>query len=115
MDHSGANLLYTCTCANPENVKTSKMEFFVKIANGFQSLTCFTESSILDVWLGSLPIWLLLRREAKDIFENNYFCFNTILTFPVMYYSQLITWWNVCRKSLFLCLRYRFLGENASF
>ena len=49
MDHSGANLLYTCTCANPENVKTSKMEFFVKIANGFQSLTCFTESSILDV------------------------------------------------------------------
>ena len=35
MGHHGAKLLYTCTYENPENVKTSKMEFFEKIVTAF--------------------------------------------------------------------------------
>ena len=33
--------------------RLSKMEFFIKIVNGFQWLTIFAKSSILDIWLGS--------------------------------------------------------------
>ena len=36
--------------ASSEPLKTSKMERFAKIFNGFQPFTNFAKSSILDVW-----------------------------------------------------------------
>ena len=33
-----------------EPIRASKMELFVKIANGFQLFTIFARSSILDIW-----------------------------------------------------------------
>ena len=36
-----------------QNWKTSKMELFVKIVNGWKTFTIFTQSSVLDVWHGS--------------------------------------------------------------
>ena len=45
------------TCRIPEthfeSIQTSKMELFAVIVHGFQPLTIFARSFILDVWLGS--------------------------------------------------------------
>ena len=39
--------------AYSEPSQTSKIELFEKVVNGFQPLTIFEKSSILDVWQGS--------------------------------------------------------------
>ena len=39
--------------AHSESSKTSKMQLFVKIVNGWKLLTIFLKSSIRNVWLGS--------------------------------------------------------------
>ena len=43
---------------NQNPAKTSKMERYTKIVNGFQPLTIFAKNFILDVWQGSkIPLW----------------------------------------------------------
>ena len=46
-------LLLKLLVAFLEPSETSKMELYVKIVNDIKLLTIFTESSILDFWMGS--------------------------------------------------------------
>ena len=39
--------------AYSETCQTLKMKFFTKIVNGFQTLTIFAKSSIVNIWQGS--------------------------------------------------------------
>ena len=55
-----------------EPIQTSKMELFVKIVNSLMLLTILTNSSILDVWLGS--------NIATKSFDNS-FCELNIFSF----------------------------------
>ena len=40
------------TQAHSKPSQTSRIELFARIVNGFKPRTIFTETSILDVWLG---------------------------------------------------------------
>ena len=41
------------------------MAFFVELVNGFQQLTTFAKSSILDVWMGSESAFVVVSDEHQ--------------------------------------------------
>lgn len=60
--------LHYLSQASSERYQTSRVEFFPKIVNDFQSLAIFVRSSIVGVWQGCECI---LLRFSKEVFPNN--------------------------------------------
>lgn len=68
---------------NVEPSQTSKIKFFAKIVNGFQLITVFPKTSILDIWLRSecafaihyrKKLWYIMN--AKTIANCGYINYN---------------------------------------
>ena len=72
--------------------QTSKMKFFVKIANGSKPLTISTKGSILDVWLGSKYVSAVyeafLSLYARDHLFSRYATFTVKLTLFTPWYAH---------------------------
>ena len=73
--HQNGLLLRQKSEAYSKHGRTSKMEFFGKLINGFLLLNIFTESSLLDVWLGSKYVSevICFKMHAETQLLNFYF------------------------------------------
>ena len=63
--------IVSCFTEASELRQTSKMELFPKIVNGFQLLTVFAKSPVLDVWLGSKFASVLIIMQV-EVFHSKF-------------------------------------------
>ena len=83
INHQYANKLYFTIELYSEPQKTSKVECFAKIFNGWNLLPIFTKRSISDVWQGSEYVSALWHESSESIILYTTYTTSILYTFCV--------------------------------